>query len=316
MDADDLALFERSIRSAAERAADAPFDGALDELGVYDALYVDERAAIETLFSIQGAEHVTSDALSRVLGHAIDPEAPAALLLPMPGAIAPPGELTDDLIRVAGLARAALLDAGSVTLVARGADGDVLVSVAADDLTARTVDGMDPELGLIEVTGTVVVDTSTSTVADWERAVTLGRLAVAHELLGASRRMLDLAREHALGRVQFGRPIAQFQAIRHRLAETYVAIETAEAIIDAAWIDGTARTAAMAKALTGRTARTAARHCQQVLAGIGFTTEHPLHLYVRRIFVLDEMFGSARVLSRRLGAEVIEERTLPPLLPL
>lgn len=316
MDADDLALFERSLRSAAARAADSSFDAALDELGFYDALYVDERAAVETLFSIQGSEHVSSDALCRVLGHAIDPERPASVLLPAPGAIAPPGAISDDVVRVAGLARASLVDAGTMSLVARGAGGNVLLSVGADDLTVRSVDGIDPELGLVEVTGTVVVGTTSSPDADWVRALRLGRLAVAHELLGASRRMLELAREHALERVQFDRPIAQFQAVRHRLAETYVATETAEAIIDAAWIDGTARTAAMAKALTGRTARTAARHCQQVLAGIGFTTEHDLHLYVRRIFVLDELFGSARTLSHRLGSEVTEERSLPPLLPL
>ena len=58
-------------------------------------------------------------------------------------------------------------------------------------------------------------------------------------------------------------------------------------------------TAAMAKAIAGRSARTAARHCQQVLAGIGFTTEHALHRYVRRVLVLDELFGSARVAHPR-----------------
>ena len=72
----------------------------------------------------------------------------------------------------------------------------------------------------------------------------------------------------------------------------------------------------MAKALAGRGARTAARHCQQVLAGIGFTTEHPLHRYVRRVLVLDELFGSARALTRQLGDELLDDRQLPPLLPL
>ena len=72
----------------------------------------------------------------------------------------------------------------------------------------------------------------------------------------------------------------------------------------------------MAKALAGRGARTAARHCQQVLAGIGFTTEHPLHRYVRRVLVLDELFGSPARSRRELGDEMLATRQLPPLLPL
>ena len=128
--------------------------------------------------------------------------------------------------------------------------------------------------------------------------------------------MLELARRHALGRVQFGRPIASFQAVRHRLAETLVAVESAEAVLGAAWEDGSPTTAAVAKALAGRGARTAARHCQQVLAGIGFTTEHPFHRYVRRALVLDELFGSSRSLTRELGVELLAARRLPDFAPL
>ncbi len=121
---------------------------------------------------------------------------------------------------------------------------------------------------------------------------------------------------HALDRVQFGRPISGFQAVRHRLAETLVAIEMAEAVLEAAWLDGSPVTAAMAKAVAGRQARTTARHCQQVLAGIGFTTEHPLHLYVRRTLVLDGLLGTAPTLTRALGDDLIASRQLPPLLAL
>jgi alkylation response protein AidB-like acyl-CoA dehydrogenase len=128
--------------------------------------------------------------------------------------------------------------------------------------------------------------------------------------------MLDLAREHALGRVQFGRPISTLQVIRHRLADSLVAIEAAEGILDAAWLDPVPGMAAMAKALAGRGARTAARHCQQVLAGIGFTTEHPLHRYIRRVLILDELFGSARTLTRELGEELLRTRTHRRMVPL
>ena len=60
-----------------------------------------------------------------------------------------------------------------------------------------------------------------------------------------------------------------------------------------------------------------ARHCQQVLAGIGFTTEHPLHLFVRRTIVLDQLLGAGSVLTRQLGADILRQRhaarRLPPL---
>ena len=131
--------------------------------------------------------------------------------------------------------------------------------------------------------------------------------------------MLRLAREHALDRVQFGRPIAGFQAVRHRLAETLVAVETADAMLDAAWLDGSPETAAMAKAVAGRSARTAARHCQQVLAGIGFTTEHDLHRFIRRGLVLNGLFGTAKSITAAQGADLLDTRKLPapppPLTP-
>jgi alkylation response protein AidB-like acyl-CoA dehydrogenase len=141
-------------------------------------------------------------------------------------------------------------------------------------------------------------------------------MAVGHELIGASRTMLELARVHALERVQFGRPIAGFQAVRHRLADSLVAIESAEALLGGSWEDRSPATAAMAKATAGRAARTTARHCQQVLAGIGFTTEHDLHRDVRRILALDELFGSSRGLTAAVGSDILATRRLPPLLPL
>ena len=128
--------------------------------------------------------------------------------------------------------------------------------------------------------------------------------------------MLELARAHALERTQFGQPIAGFQAVRHRLAESLVAIEASAAMLDAAWLERTTETAAMAKAVAGRSSRTVAKHCQQVLAGIGFTIEHDFHRYLRRILVLDELFGSSRTLTRTLGETVLAERQLPPLLAL
>jgi alkylation response protein AidB-like acyl-CoA dehydrogenase len=104
--------------------------------------------------------------------------------------------------------------------------------------------------------------------------------------------------------------------VRHRLAETLVAVEAAEAALDVAWLDREPASAAMAKAVAGRAARTTARHCQQVLAGIGFTTEHPFHRYVKRTLVLDQLLGSTHALTQDLGAQILATQQLPPLVPL
>jgi hypothetical protein len=140
-----------------------------------------------------------------------------------------------------------------------------------------------------------------------------GRKAVGWWLVGASRAMLSLARQHALDRVQFGRPVASFQAIRHRLAETLVAIEGAEATLQVA---GDEFGSLLAKAAAGQAALTTARHCQQVLGGIGFTAEHELHRHVRRVLLLDGLLGSSRELTREAGAELRRTGSAPRLVDL
>ena len=140
-----------------------------------------------------------------------------------------------------------------------------------------------------------------------------GRRALSWWLVGTGRAMLSLARQHALDRVQFGRPVASFQAIRHRLAETLVAIEGAEATAHAATDDFGAL---LAKAAAGKAALTAAKHCQQVLGGIGFTAEHELHRHVKRALVLDGLLGNARELTREAGARLRAEGSAPRLVDL
>ena len=139
------------------------------------------------------------------------------------------------------------------------------------------------------------------------------RRALGWWLVGSARAMLALARQHALDRVQFGRPISAFQAIRHRLAETLVAIEGAEATLSLPGADNPDLTALLAKAAAGKAALTAARHCQQVLGGIGFTAEHDLHHHVKRVLVLDGLMGSSRELTRKAGAGLRARGSAPRL---
>jgi alkylation response protein AidB-like acyl-CoA dehydrogenase len=150
----------------------------------------------------------------------------------------------------------------------------------------------------------------------WAAALALGRRAVAHQIAGACRAMLALARTHALERLQFGRPIARFQAVRHRLAETLVAIEALEATLTAAGDEPNPETAALAKAFAGRAARIASAHCQQVLAGVGFTTEHSFHRFLRRTMLLEGLFGSADEIVSSLGRQLLASRRVPTLIEL
>ncbi|CRK50729.1 Acyl-CoA dehydrogenase (fragment) [Rhodococcus sp. RD6.2] len=112
--------------------------------------------------------------------------------------------------------------------------------------------------------------------------------------------MLALARTHAMDRTQFGKPVAGLQAVRHRLAETLVAIEGAEAALGLS--DGDLR-AMLAKAAAGQAALTAARHCRQVLGGIGFTAEHDLHRHVRPVLVPNGLLGAQGFGALRLASD-------------
>jgi Acyl-CoA dehydrogenase, C-terminal domain len=321
MDPADLELFEGTIENATKEHTGPALDAALEDAGWYAAMQHEPRAAIATLFQLQGSHNVASSALSGLVLYALGLNEQSGLgaVLPAIGRWDPPGLINRYGLQVDGLAAATVRDVHSVLVVAASADGsNVAARVPVASLGLEPIGGIDPRSGLLRVTGTnieVEVDLGLS-APDWSAAVRLSRLAVAHELVGVSRAMLELAREHALARIQFGHPISSFQAVRHRLAETLVAIEMADAMLDLAWLDGSVGNAAMAKAATGRQARTTARHCQQVLAGIGFTTEHPLHLYLQRSLLLDGLFGTATSLTKALGEEIVGSAQLPPLLPL
>jgi hypothetical protein len=315
MDSEERDLFAKSLGHATARHTGAALDAALDELGWADAHGADPRVAVATLFELQGSSGATSSALDHVLATALGQEAGAvSVVLPPLGGGDPPGRVEAGSVTVAGLGTAPLAGRDGAVVVAGAGDGWAAAVVSPEDLTLRTVHGMDPGLGLVEVTGTAAWPDA-SPVA-WPDAVAAGQRALAHELVGASRAMLELARAHALERVQFDRPIASFQAVRHRLADSLVAVEAADGALAAAWEDPSLFAAGLAKALAGRGARTVARHSQQVLAGIGFTTDHPFHRFLKRALALEGLFGSADDIVVGIGRQLIAERTVPTLIEL
>jgi hypothetical protein len=250
-----------------------------------------------------------------------------ALALPDPGAVAvvlpplrtcdAPGAVGGSRTTVHGLGTAALARADEAIVVAPAGETHVAFVIETGALMLRPVHGLDPAFGLVEVAGDVDrAGLGPAGAVDWDRAVSRGQLALGHELVGASRTMLAAARDHARERIQFGRPIGSFQAVRHRLADALVALEAADALLSAVWDEPDPGAAALAKGLAGRSARTVARHAQQVLAGLGFTAEHPLHRFVRRTLVLDQLLGAGTTLTRASGEEVLRSGALPLALPL
>jgi hypothetical protein len=321
MDQAERELFAASLRQVVESTEGELLDRALADLGWSEALEADAATAVATLFEIQGDTGTSSSALEAVVLDAlgITADDDTSLLLPSLGHADPPGRVEGGRTLVRGVGLSSLRRRSrAAVVVAEGASAPSAVIVDAARLEARPVVGIDPSLGLVEVSLELdSLDGDAMTLkGSWEDAAAAGQRAVSHEMIGAMRTMLRLGREHALDRIQFDRPISSFQAVRHRLAESLVAIEGAAAATCAAWDDGTPFSAAAAKAIAGQSARTVRRHCQQVLAGIGFTTEHDLHLFVRRTLVLDALFGDSRALTKQIGAELLAARGLPTLLPL
>ncbi|MFI5041031.1 MAG: acyl-CoA dehydrogenase family protein [Acidimicrobiales bacterium] len=128
--------------------------------------------------------------------------------------------------------------------------------------------------------------------------VDLARLVLAAEATGVSRECTEMASEYAKVRVQFGRPIATFQAVKHHCANMLVATELATAAVwDAARAaavggDQLSLTAAMAATLAVPAADQTAQLNIQVHGGIGFTWEHDAHLYLRRATAIEAIIDA------------------------
>ena len=317
MEAAELELLDKSVRHALMSEPDA--DDALEAIGWSDVLATEPRDAVSVVFTALGDLNAVASSLDDVLLDALGVAAMGgAVALPAFGRWEPPGTLRDGNLEIDGLALARVARRDTVTVPAREGEGVVVAIVAADAVERTAVEGVAPELGMSRLRADAVQPLAVETLgpAAWDDALIAGRRALATELVAAGRVMLRLAREHALERVQFGRPIAQFQAVRHRLAETYVALEAADAAVVSAWDAPGPLTAMLAKSLAGRGTTVAARHSQQVLAGIGFTSEHALHHYVKRAMVLDGLLGSSARLPQEIGATLLATRQLPRLLDL
>jgi alkylation response protein AidB-like acyl-CoA dehydrogenase len=202
------------------------------------------------------------------------------------------------------------------------ADGDV-ADVA---VVAARADGGDRALFLVDLSGPGVTRTTLPTVdptrsharlvfdgapaeplgapgggaALLERVFDRAAVLVAFEQVGGAQAALDMAREYAMGRFAFGRPIASFQAIKHKLVDMYVGVELARSnAYYAAWALSTDAAELPVAAATARVSATeayfhAAKENIQTHGGMGFTWEFDCHLHYRRAKLTGLGLGSAR----------------------
>ena len=199
---------------------------------------------------------------------------------------------------------------GSVITILESSGLIRVIEVPREAVTVRSVDGLDPRLRVSRVTGEVTTDRCLleGPAAEhwWSARVVSGRRALAFGLAGTVEAMLGLAVTHASERHQFDRPIGTFQAVRHRLAESFVAVAATQAVAEAAFDDEERELGAMtAKVVAGRAQKLVSAHCQQVLAGVGYTAEHPFHRYFARATALDRLLGSGSELATELGQTLI-----------
>jgi hypothetical protein len=206
-------------------------------------------------------------------------------------------------------------------LVLPAGDDIIVVDVSADGVRVVTPHNLDPTRRSARVT---LDNTTVEVIAGGRRALLdLARLIIAAEAAGIASECTEQAAAYAKVRVQFGRPIATFQAVKHHCANMLVAAELTTGVVwDAARAaeDGGEQlsyAAAMAASLALPAADECAQLNIQVHGGIGFTWEHDAHLYLRRATALEAVVdaeAAAREVTDlvRGGARRTRTIDLPP----
>jgi alkylation response protein AidB-like acyl-CoA dehydrogenase len=198
-----------------------------------------------------------------------------------------------------------------------------LFAVDAHDpgVTVEPLESLDPTRRHAAVTAAAVP--ATMLARDFAAAsadvLDTAALLASAELTAVAARALELTVEHVRGRRQFGRRIGSFQAVKHLVADSMVGVEQMQAVVDSAvrLAEGKrgsdaerAELVSVVKAYCSETGPAVVETLIQVLGGIGFTWEHPAHLYLRRAKSLATMYGSARWHRERLAQ--LLDLALPP----
>jgi alkylation response protein AidB-like acyl-CoA dehydrogenase len=214
--------------------------------------------------------------------------------------------------------------AAELAVVAGGEGGLGVFVVPGAAVTAVPHEVIDPTLPLATVTldgarvsgeRVLVEPGDRSALRVVERALQQATTALALSTVATCRAIFESTLQYAKDREQFGRPIGSFQALKHRLADCYLAVERAAALTWYAALtiaeddERRAVATAMAKAAAGECQRLLTRDGLQLHGGIGFTWEHDLHFLLKRAKAGDLLFGTAAThrahLARLLGLEAV-----------
>jgi alkylation response protein AidB-like acyl-CoA dehydrogenase len=211
----------------------------------------------------------------------------------------------DTVARLAeGTAIGALVVAANY--VVNGDIADVVVGIDNgrlrrwDRFAAHRVDTMDPTRRLARL-----APQHTTPIGADPGLADSAAVLLASEQVGAAERCLELTVDYTKNRVQFGRPIGSFQALKHRMADLYVAVSAARAVVDDAIADPTPTTAALARVAATDAFCAVAAEGIQMHGGIAITWEHDMQLYFKRAHGSAQLLGPARDHLRRLESEVL-----------
>ena len=203
-------------------------------------------------------------------------------------AVAPALGLTDDLATVALPPHVPYaLDADVATPYV--VDGEAVCRAEVGALLTS----VDPARRLFEVRPGEWVGTA-------EDVLDRGVLCQAAQLVGLGRGLLDQASEYVTQRRQFGRPVGEFQAVKHHLANVLVALEFARPLVHAAAVTGETRDVSAARVAAADAAYLAARAALQVHGAIGFTREHALSWWLLKVRALRSAWGTQTWHRRRV----------------
>ena len=208
--------------------------------------------------------------------------------------------------------------ADCIAVLARKADGGLgLYAVPGDasGLTRTPLSTMDQtrKQARLEFNGVQGEEISKSGFgwSDFSTVLDLASVGLAAEQVGGAQKVLDMSVEYAKVRVQFGRPIGSFQAIKHKCADMLLEVESAKsAAYYAGWCaaelnDELPSVASLAKAYCSEAYFHSAAENIQIHGGIGFTWEHPAHLYFKRAKSSELLFGDPtyhrELLAQRIG---------------
>ncbi len=212
------------------------------------------------------------------------------------------------------VADGSIADLAVVPALESGKPGLFLVDLAGPGVARETVETIDPSRDHARLVFTEAPAERLGAGGDgWELTRALldrAAILIAFEQVGGAQACLTMARDYALERYAFGRPIGSFQAIKHKLADVYIATELARSnAYYGAWALATGAAELPLAAAAARVAATEAFHLAskeniQTHGGMGFTWEADCHLYYRRAKLLALAVGSARHWKDRVVAEL------------